>query len=83
MGKIIVDYDIKTAKVEFYINNFKIEDVFSIFLHRDITNGYKYTLEIVSDEGRTTIKNGEVKSDKNANLFIEKFLSLFENMEQK
>lgn len=78
MGKIIIDFDIKNSNVEFYINNIKVEDIFSMFLHRDLTNSYKYTMEIISDEGRTIIKNGNVESDKNNRVFIEKFLSYFE-----
>ncbi len=83
MGKIIVDYDISSSKLEFYINNIKVEDVFSVLLHRDMTNSYKYTVEIISDEGRTTVKNGNVESSKNDKEFLEKFLSYFRSDENE
>ena len=73
MAKIIVNYDTKKSKLEFYFNNSEIEDIFSIFIYRDITNSYKYTMEIVSDDGRQTIKNGEIVSHKNSDLFLKKF----------
>ena len=41
MAKIIVNYDTKKSKLEFYFNNSEIEDIFSIFVYRDITNSYK------------------------------------------
>lgn len=78
MGKIVIDYDIKSSSVKFYINNIEVNDIFSILIHRDITNSYKYTVDIVSDEGRTVVKNGNFESDKQNNIFIEKFLSYFE-----
>ena len=78
MAKIIVNYDTKKSKLEFYFNNSEIEDIFSIFVYRDITNGYKYTMEIVSDDGRQTIKNGEIVSHKNSDLFLKKFLNAIE-----
>lgn len=64
--------------MEFYFNNSEIEDIFSIFIYRDITNSYKYTMEIVSDDGRQTIKNGEIVSHKNSDLFLKKFLNAIE-----
>jgi hypothetical protein len=78
MAKIIVNYDTKKSKLEFYFNNSEIEDIFSIFVYRDITNSYKYTMEIVSDDGRQTIKNGEIVSHKNSDLFLKKFLNAIE-----
>ena len=78
MAKIIVNYDTKKSKLEFYFNNSEIEDIFSIIVYRDITNGYKYTMEIVSDDGRQTIKNGEIVSHKNSDLFLKKFLNAIE-----
>lgn len=78
MGKIVINYDIKSSKVVFHINNIEVDNIFSILLYRDITNSYKYTMNIVSDEGSTVIKNGNVSSDVNNNIFIEKFLSYFE-----
>ncbi|MEI7489640.1 MAG: hypothetical protein WCJ72_19920 [Chryseobacterium sp.] len=78
MAKIIVNYDTKKSKLEFYFNNSEIEDIFSIFIYRDITNSYKYTMEIVSDDGRQTIKNGEIVSHKNSDLFLKKFLNAIE-----
>ena len=78
MAKIIVNYDTKKSKLEFYFNNSEIEDIFSIFVYRDITYSYKYTMEIVSDDGRQTIKNGEIVSHKNSDLFLKKFLNAIE-----
>ena len=78
MAKIIVNYDTKKSKLEFYFNNSEIEDIFSIFIYRDITNSYKYTMEIVDDDGRQTIKNGEIVSHKNSDLFLKKFLNAIE-----
>ena len=78
MAKIIVNYDTKKSKLEFYFNNSEIEDIFSIFIYRDITISYKYTMEIVSDDGRQTIKNGEIVSHKNSDLFLKKFLNAIE-----
>ena len=78
MAKIIVNYDTKKSKLEFYFNNSEIEDIFSIFIYRDITNSYKYTMEIVDDDGRQTIKNGEIVSHKNSDLFLKKFLKAIE-----
>jgi len=78
MGKIIVNFDINDSSVKFYINNVEVDDIFSLLIHRDITNSYKYSMEIVSGDGITSIKNGKVSSNKNDNVFIEKFLSYFE-----
>jgi len=78
MGKIVINYDIQNSKASFHINNFEVNDVFSIMIYRDITNSYKYTVNIVTDEGLTTVKDGQVLSDKNNDVFIEKFLSYFE-----
>ena len=78
MAKIIVNYDTKKSKLEFYFNNSEIEDIFSIFIYIDITNSYKYTMEIVSDDGRQTIKNCEIVSHKNSDLFLKKFLNAIE-----
>jgi hypothetical protein len=35
-------------------------------------------MEIVSDDGRQTIKNGEIVSHKNSDLFLKKFLNAIE-----
>jgi len=78
MGKIIVNFDINDSSVKFYINNVEVDDIFSLLIHRDITNSYKYSMEIVSVDGITSIKNGKISSNKNDNVFIEKFLSYFE-----
>ena len=78
MGKIVINYDIKDSKVVFHINNIEVDDIFSILIYRDITNSYKYSMDIVSDQGLTTIKEGKVSSNLNNNLFIEKFLSYFQ-----
>lgn len=78
MGKIVINYDIQNSKPSFHINNFEVNDVFSIMIYRDITNSYKYTVNIVTDEGLTVIKDGVVTTDNNNDIFIEKFLSYFE-----
>ncbi len=78
MAKAIINYDTKKSKLEFYLNNCEIENIFSIFIYRDITNSYKYTMEIVNDDGRQTIKNGEIISYKNSDLFLKKLMNSIE-----
>lgn len=78
MAKAIINYDTKKSKLEFYLNNCEIENIFSIFIYRDIINSYKYTMEIVNDDGRQTIKNGEIISYKNSDLFLKKLMNSIE-----
>lgn len=83
MNKVVLNYDIKNSAVKIFINNIEVKDIFSIFMHRDITNSFKYTFEIVSDEGRVVLKNGKVISNKNNDVFVEKFLSYFRSEEDE
>jgi hypothetical protein len=78
MAKIKIIYDIKTSNVEVYIGRKKVDDVYGAFLHQDIENSYRFTLQLFSDQdGILKFKNSKVEKEPQNFLFLKKICNYF------
>lgn len=78
MPKIKIVYDTETSDVEVYMGKNKVDDIYAVFLHQDIENSYKFTLQLFSvDDGILKFKNADVEKEVDSVLFLNKIINYF------
>jgi len=78
MPKIKIVYDTETSDVEVYMGKKKVNDIYAVFLHQDIENSYKFTLQLFSvDDGILKFKNADVEKEVDSVLFLNKIINYF------
>ena len=84
MPKIKVIYDTETSDVEVYMGKKKVDDIYAVFLHQDIENSYRFTLQLFSvDDGILKFKNADVEKEIDNVLFLSKITNYFNLGENK
>jgi hypothetical protein len=78
MPKIKIVYDTETSDVEVYMGKKRVDDIYAVFLHQDIENSYKFTLQLFSvDDGILKFKNADVEKEVDSVLFLNKIINYF------
>lgn len=83
MAKIKIIYDTNTSKIEVLVGKIKTDDVYAVFIHKDIENLYNFTLDLFTDSGVFIFKNSDVKKENNESIIFNKTMSYFDSKEVK
>ena len=77
MAKVIIEFDTATTNAIIKIGKKKIDDFHAVFLHRDLLNSMKFTLQVFTQEGIANFKDGEIQIDNHQQLLLNKILGYF------
>jgi|APGre2960657423_1045063.scaffolds.fasta_scaffold10279_2 hypothetical protein len=83
MAKIKIVYDTTTSALDVFVGKKKAEGVYSIFIHKDIENLYKFTVDLFTEESLFIFKDKDVTKQNNDMLMLSKIKGYFELQEKK
>lgn len=73
MAKIKISYDTETSEIEVFIGKKKAEGIYCAFLHKDIENDYKFTLNLFSEgSGLLKVRNGKIEEEQSSFMLLKK-----------
>jgi hypothetical protein len=83
MAKIKIVYDTNTSSLDVFVGKKRADGVYSIFIHKDIENLYKFTVDLFTEEGFFIFKDKDVTKQNNDMLNLSKIKTYFELQEKK